>query len=144
MKLQTINNEIVAMRAEVNKLKGQLSLSKTVEQAIPKAGDVPPKSDEGTGGSTNKQRQKQDKAWKKVPPAAGEPTTKKIRNKDFNWCIHHMAWTVHRPQDCTIGLAAATAVRLPPGTTANAATFSTASIVDMLGNSLGLTAESDY
>jgi hypothetical protein len=43
-----------------------------------------------------------DEAWKKIPPGAGEPHVKKIKTKDFNWCVHHMAWTVHTPGDCRL------------------------------------------
>ena len=49
---------------------------------------------------SNKSRQKKDEAWKKIPPATGEAQTKKIGTKNFHWCIHHMAWTVHRPEEC--------------------------------------------
>ena len=75
MKSQAIDHEIVAMKAEMVQLKGKLALSKNVEQL----GTV--KTEEGT----KKQHQKRDKAWKKVPPKADEPLTKKIRTKDFHW-----------------------------------------------------------
>ena len=42
-------------------------------------------------------------AWKKVPPKEGDPKTKKNGELTFNWCIHHMAWTVHKPSDCKLG-----------------------------------------
>jgi len=89
MKSQTTKHEILAMRAEIGQLKGKLVLSKDMEQA----------GNEKTGGGTNKQRQKRDEAWKKVPPKSDKPTTKKIGNKDFHWCEHYMAWTVHLPKD---------------------------------------------
>ena len=47
--------------------------------------------------------QKADELWKKVPPGEGEPETKRVNGKVFNWCIHHMCWTVHRPSDCRLG-----------------------------------------
>ena len=81
MESQVIEHEIVAMRAKMVQLKGKLALSKNVEQAGTK----------NTGDGTNKQRQKRDAAWKKVPPKSNEPTTKKIGKKDFHWCEHHMA-----------------------------------------------------
>ena len=85
MKSQAMKHEIVAMRAEMVQLKGKLVLTKNVEQA----------GTEKTGEGTNKQCQKKDEAWKKVPPKAGKPLTKRIKTKDFHWCKHHMVWTVH-------------------------------------------------
>ena len=58
IKSQTMEHEVVAMRAEIGQLKGKLTLLKNVEQA----------GDEKTGGGTNKQCQKRDVAWKKIPP----------------------------------------------------------------------------
>lgn len=142
LKSQTVDAEIVAMRAEVNKLRGDLALSRNVEQAATPT----------TGEGTKKQRQKQDEAWKKVPPTAGEPATKMIRKKEFHWCIHHMAWTVHNPKDCKLGMAPTSAVTpftnvdtTPPSSaTANAATLSATNIMSILGGSLGLATDSDY
>ena len=142
MKSQVIEHEIVVMRAEMVQLKGKLALSKNVEQA-------------GTGKTaegTNKQRQKRDATWKKVPPKANEPTTKKIGKKDFHWCKHHMAWTVHLPEDCRLkgaenanGSAAPTIDNPPPtGITAAAATFTVESIMSLLEISVGLVEDSDY
>ena len=81
MKSQVIEHEIAAMRAEMVQLKGKLVLSRNVEQA----------GTENTGEGIDKQRQKWDAAWKKVPPNSNKPTTKKIGKKDFHWCKHHMA-----------------------------------------------------
>ena len=92
MKSQVIEHEIVAMIAKMMQLKGKLALSKNVEQA----------GTNKTGEGTNKQHQKRDATWKKVPPKANEPTTKKIGKKDFHWCKHHMAWTVHLPTNCRL------------------------------------------
>ena len=83
MKSQAMEHEIVARQAKLGQLKGKLALSKNVEQV----------DTEKPEGGTNKQRQKQNETWKKVPPKAGKPLTKKIKNKDFHWCNHHMAWT---------------------------------------------------
>ena len=71
MKSQAIDHKTVAMKAKLVKLKGKLALSKNVKQAGTKK----------TGEGTNKQRQKKDAAWKNVPPQAGEPLLKQIRNK---------------------------------------------------------------
>jgi hypothetical protein len=81
MKSQAIDHEIMAMKAKMVQLKGKLALSKDVEQA----------GTEKKGERTKKQYQKKNEAWKRVPPQAGEPLTKQIRNKDFHWCVHHMS-----------------------------------------------------
>jgi hypothetical protein len=96
MKSQAIDHKIVAMKAKMVQLKGKLALSKNVEQA----------GTEKMGERTNKQCQKKDQAWKKVPPQADKPATKRIKTKDFHWCKHHMAWTVHLPTDCRLNGAA--------------------------------------
>ncbi len=33
----------------------------------------------------------------------GEKEGKKVGKYTFNWCEHHMAWTVHKPADCLLG-----------------------------------------
>jgi hypothetical protein len=142
MKSHTIDPEIVAMKAEMVQLKGKLALSKDVEQA----------GTEKKGEPTKKQFQKKDEAWKKVPPQAGEPLTKQIRNKTFHWCVHHMAWTVHLPSNCRLsGTSPATSPAVPTntnppptGVTAAAATFTAENILSMLGSSLGGTDSLDY
>ena len=51
--------------------------------------------------TSNNKEQKKDEAWKKEPPKAGESKEgKKVGKYTFNWCKHHMAWTVHKPNDC--------------------------------------------
>ncbi len=142
MKSHAIDHEIVAMKAEMVQLKGKLALSKDVEQAVT----------EKKGERTKKQYQKKDEAWKKVPPQAGEPLTKQIRNKDFHWCVRHMAWTVHLPSNCRVSEtapatspAAPTNTNPPPtGVMAVAATLTAESILDLLGSALGGTDGSDY
>ena len=58
MKSQSINHEIVAKRATMVQLKGNLAFYKNVEHA----------GTEKTGEVAKKQRQNKGKAWKKVPP----------------------------------------------------------------------------
>ena len=114
--LETPNkDEIIAMQAELDNLKGQLALTIKTKAAAEAGKDPSTKP-------SNKDCQKRDEAWKKIPPATGEAQTKKIGAKDFHWCIHHMAWTVHRPEECR-NRPGAPASAPPPGTaTAAAAT----------------------
>jgi len=52
---------------------------------------------------SNKKEQTKDEAWKKVPPKDGDPKTKQHGKYTFNWCVHHMAWTIHKPTECKLG-----------------------------------------
>jgi hypothetical protein len=108
-------DEIVVMRAELDGLKGQLALTSKTKAAGGEPGD--------DTKIKNKKYQKMDEAWKKIPPNAGEPHVKKIKNKDFHWCVHHMAWTVHRPDDCRLRPGAPDAA--PPTITPTAAPATT-------------------
>ena len=96
------------MAAEIKNLKGQLKLNPQLAQL---AGGGDDKEDGGKkkGKAKNKKdtfnkfNQKKDEAWKKVPPKDGEPKKKEHGDLTFNWCKHHMAWTVHKPADCKPG-----------------------------------------
>ena len=57
--------------------------------------------------SLNKKKQKKDEAWIKVPPNDGEVKTKTVNGKTWHWCIHHMSWTMHKPEECKLGMAQA-------------------------------------
>ncbi len=37
-----------------------------------------------------------------MPPKEGDPKEKQLGKYTFQWCEHHMAWTAHKPQDCTL------------------------------------------
>ena len=58
--------------------------------------------------TANKRFQKQDEEWKKTPPKEGEPWVKQVGKKLWYWCIHHMKWCVHKPEDCQLGKQAQT------------------------------------
>jgi hypothetical protein len=88
-----VKEKIIAMQAKLVQLKGKLTLA----ESIKKAANVDAKIK-----TSNKTCQKADEEWKKIPSGAGEPSVKKIKNKDFHWCIHHMAWTVHLPDECCL------------------------------------------
>ena len=63
-----------------------------------------------TGGTKKVYNPKQDKpkantgkyAWKDVAPGSNEPKEKKVNNKQYYWCLHHKAWTIHKPEDCRL------------------------------------------
>ena len=41
------------------------------------------------------------RAWRSVPPKEGEPETKEVGSKTYNWCSKHKAWVDHDPSKCT-------------------------------------------
>ncbi len=52
--------------------------------------------------TSNKKDQKRDETWKQVPPKENEQKEKQVGKNTYNWCKHHMAWTVHTPSDCEL------------------------------------------
>jgi hypothetical protein len=38
-----------------------------------------------------------------VPPKEIKKKEKQVGKYTYNWCKHHMAWTVHTPSDCKLG-----------------------------------------
>jgi hypothetical protein len=101
------DDKIVAMAAEIHKLKGQLKLDPKLSQIAGGGNDDKDggkkRAKKNKKDTSNKRKQKEDEAWKKVPPKDGDPKTKKHGELTFNWCIHHMAWTVHKPSECKLG-----------------------------------------
>ena len=55
--------------------------------------------------TSNKTHQKKEEAWRKLPPKDGDPTTKEVAGKKYQWCVHHMAWGVNSSQECRLGAA---------------------------------------
>ena len=100
---------IVALTAEMTGLKGQLKLAGQAKDSSKKKwtgkGDSKKqdKPKKGKKSSSNRERQKKDEAWKKTPPKDGDPKTKIVDGKPFQWCIHHMAWALHSSSECRLG-----------------------------------------
>ena len=93
----------------IAELKGKLKLGQALEDKRKPSGG---KKNDGKGGGPKtknkkntglKTHQKKDEAWKKQPPKDGEPTTKEVAGKKYQWCVHHMAWGVHSATDCHLG-----------------------------------------
>ena len=103
------DDKIVAMAAEIKDLKGQLKLNPQLSKLAGGGNDKEDGGKKKKGKSknkkdtSNKKLQKQDEAWKKVPPKDGDPKTKQHGKFTFNWCVHHMAWTIHKPSECKLG-----------------------------------------
>jgi len=102
---------IIALSSEVDDLKTKLAQTATAlsSQAKMKGSlrlaKKPSVGRKFKNKKTNsfKSVQRKDEEWKKKPPANGESESKVVRNKTFHWCIHHMCWTIHRPDDCLLG-----------------------------------------
>jgi hypothetical protein len=103
---------MIALQAELNEVKdSNLKLSKQLKSKLksPAPGTnvnkvtSSPQRTKNSKNNSDRRRQKQDEAWKKVAPKSGEPKTLKKDNKTWNWCIHHLAWCLHTSTDCRKG-----------------------------------------
>jgi hypothetical protein len=105
------DKKIVAMAAEITALKGQLKLNPKLSTIAKKGKKKGNKGDKGEKGkkwknkknTSNMKDQKRDETWKRVPPKDNEKKEKQVGKYTYNWCEHHMAWTVHKPSDCKLG-----------------------------------------
>jgi hypothetical protein len=105
------DEKIVAMAAKINALKGQLKLDpklSAIAEEGKKKGNKGDKDEKGKRwknkkNMSNKKDQKRDETWKRVPPKEHEKEEKQVGKYTYNWCEHHMAWTVHKHSDCKLG-----------------------------------------
>jgi hypothetical protein len=88
---------LIAMIAD---LKGKLKLAPALDAKRKKDGT---KEIKGGLKTKNKTYQKKEEAWMRLPPKNGEPVTKDVRGKKYQWCVHHMAWGIHSAQECRLG-----------------------------------------
>ncbi len=96
---------LIAMIADLKgKLKLALALANKRKPSVNKTKDVRPGQvkTKNKKNTSNKTYQKKEEAWRKLPPKDGEPTTKEVAGKKYQWCIHHMAWGVHSAQECRL------------------------------------------
>ncbi len=99
------------MVAKISTLKGQLKLDPKLSAIAEEGKKKGNKGDKGEKGKkwknkkniSNKKDQKRDETWKRVPPKDNEKKEKQVGKYTYNWCKHHMAWTVHKPPDCELG-----------------------------------------
>jgi hypothetical protein len=93
------DEKIVAMAAQINALKGNLKADKNLEDTLNNDKKTRNKKNRG-----NKLRQKEDEAWKKIPPKDSDKKSKEVGKHTFHWCEHHMAWCMHLPSKCCLGM----------------------------------------
>ncbi len=100
------DKKIVAILAVLNALKGHLKLDDKLRDVIKgkgkgkekgQGGDRRTKNKKDTG---NKAKQKEEEAWKKVPPKSGDKKSKEVVKYTYHWCEHHMAWCMHKLSEC--------------------------------------------
>jgi hypothetical protein len=103
------DKKIVAMSTVLNALKGHLKLDDKLGDVIKgkdkgngkgQGGDRKMKNKKNTG---NKARQKEDKAWEKVPTKSGDKKNKEVVKYTYHWYKHHMALCMHKPSECCLG-----------------------------------------
>jgi hypothetical protein len=54
--------------------------------------------------SNRNKKVRPEDAWKKIAPKSGEPTTKEINGKTYNYCVWHKAWCIHTAAKCDLRL----------------------------------------
>ena len=114
-KLSKQEQDFLALKADYEGvLRGQLEMKsppKAKGSSKKKSTSNPSKSSQKSAGPVSKnkkptadrQRQKRDEAWKKIPPKDGEPHSKTVNDWKCFWCVHHMAWTGHSSAECLLG-----------------------------------------
>ena len=90
--------ELVTLKAEIATLKRQNHTAKTPRPKTGKTADRGEKKQKGKGHQKGKGDDKW--VWKKLPPKHREKT-KTHNGKTYHWCLHHVAWTIHRPEECS-------------------------------------------
>ena len=94
------SKRIMALTAQVDEME---KLLKGTKFKFKNQGSKPKWKDGKASKQPSKKKIMRDlDAWKKIPPKEGEPSTKKYKNKEFNWCNEHMAWGRHQENDCEL------------------------------------------
>ncbi len=86
------------MVAQINALNGHLKTDKNLEDAL--NNDKKRRNKKNRGDKT---RQKEDEAWKKIPPKDCDKKSKEMGRHMFHWCEHHMVWCMHLPSEGRLG-----------------------------------------
>ena len=92
--------KILTLTAQFEDLKDKnLKLSKGLTSKKPNQ-----RSNKKTMKRTENKKKKSNKdfAWKKVPPKEGAKQTLEKDGKSYHWCPEHLAWCIHRPEDCEL------------------------------------------
>jgi hypothetical protein len=99
------DEQLVALKAQYEQLRdANLRLARSIVGKKSTKGNSDGKKGKDKKGKNKQSRQQEQ--WKKEPPKEGDPLTKIVNNKTYNWCSHHLAWTFHTDADCRLRLQA--------------------------------------
>ena len=94
-------SQIIALQAELNKLKSSKTPKKASTKPAASKSDKQESGDKTEGNKTKSSRQSREKpAWMLVAPKAGEAKTKEVGEKTYHWCPTHASWVRHKPSEC--------------------------------------------
>jgi hypothetical protein len=123
----------VATLAALNALKGHLKLDDKLGDVIKGKGKGKGKGQGGNRKTKNKKntgnkaKQKEDEAWKKVPPKSKDKKSKEVGKYTYHWCAHIVAWCMHKLSECCLGKEQkGEQQKTKPAYTTNSATYAAA------------------
>lgn len=88
--------KLIALTARFEELKDKnLKLSKNLTRPKPK-----PNSYDKKSKPKSKKQIDKNYAWKKIPPKSGQSQVLKRDSKTYYWCPEHLAWCIHKPNEC--------------------------------------------
>ena len=126
------DEKILALSAEFDKVLAQnTELSKQLTNKRKPSSEDP---QSGGGGDRQPRPNTGEWAWKNVAPAAGAPTQKKVKTKNYYWCPKHLAWTLHKPDACRLETAVPPAPAATPPAPAGQIAQALSAIADEAGN----------
>ena len=104
--MSVTDTKLVAMRAEINRLKSPHSNSNAKRhsnQDKPRKHKPDTTNSKNTNNSNKKGRVHRKPAdWAKEPPTDGQPRTCTVNNRLYHWCMHHKQWVMHNPKECLL------------------------------------------
>lgn len=89
--------KIVALTAEFEKFKTDHQFARQA----PAQGKSKPTSTK-TGNPKKKFNKRESPPWMSIPPSPGEPTTKEVDGKTYNYCYTHAKWGQHKDHECNL------------------------------------------
>ena len=93
----------IALQTELAEFKSLLKKNKLKlsDSDLPKSRKIKKNEKSKASGFKTKSKKLDDK-WRKTPPKDDDSKTKSVKGKIYHWCIHHMAWVRHKPEDCNL------------------------------------------
>ena len=101
-KLISLTASFEALKDKNLKLASSLTSNKNYQNKGKNDKRLETKKQRKKGRKNTKLKNEKDYAWKKVPPANGEAQTRSKDGKTYHWCEDHLAWTLHKPEECKL------------------------------------------